>query len=587
MNSSLIEGLGINKLENFLLRTKKINPVINQRDKYPIWDGEILVYISECMEKKNLYCRIPVQIKSELMSDGKKDEETYSVEISDLEKYADEGGVLFIKVLYDEKKDFGYFYMKNLIKGDIRDILTETKINQKFKTIHLKEINNEKNLFTLFSNFKIHRELQMQLPKLIDNNFWKRDSTIYTFGCGNINDIVIDDQYAYAKTNLNSYAYIGKIKFDQLTRKLSIEVSTNKAKYYNVIEQKYSKKEKIIKISDYVYFDNEYKLQVKNSINRENSLRETINDLEFVLDLYINKNIKIGNGPEINFEFDNKIIIETRIKQIEADLKYLKGAANIISSLNIPIESIKVKDVVNDEKLVCNIYEIISQKNTVKFDDINSDTIINVVDVLGIVFLIYFVKKADGSYIGYNFLKDDYVYNNFSLELDETVQLSRYFGLKSDILGKIIFDSEIIISEIKNCTKNEVTIIYINNLMLEFIKAYDENHKFEYLDIARKINNILRKQREYYSESFYQINRFQILKRTKELLSENIYTLTRIKVNEKDNNVCVCCCCILLEQYEEFVIYFEQLDIETKETFKNWAIYNLIPKEINLHKYNK
>lgn len=194
MNTTQIEEMGINQLEHLFLRTKFIRPVLNKMDKYPIWDGELIVYKTQDMDKENIHFRIPVQVKSELMK-VKQDIEKYSVSLSDLEKYSTEGGVLFIKVIYDEDSDKSYFYMKNIMKGDINDILTGISEKQKTKKIELIEVTVE-DIIPLCMNFNLHRQLQMQLPTISNDYQIQNMNDIHTFGYINqINDILKTDQY--------------------------------------------------------------------------------------------------------------------------------------------------------------------------------------------------------------------------------------------------------------------------------------------------------------------------------------------------------------------------------------------------------
>lgn len=227
MNATQIEEMGINQLEHLFLRTKFIRPVLNKMDKYPIWDGEIIVYKTQNMDKENIYFRIPVQVKSELMK-VKQDIEKYSVSLSDLEKYSTEGGVLFIKVIYDEDNDKSYFYMKNIMKGDINDILKSVSEKQKTKKIELIEVTVE-DIIPLCMNFNLHRQLQMQLPTISNDYQIQNISDIHTFGYINqINDILKAEQYAYVKTGFNLYAYVGKVRFDIIYNTDFIEISTKK-----------------------------------------------------------------------------------------------------------------------------------------------------------------------------------------------------------------------------------------------------------------------------------------------------------------------------------------------------------------------
>lgn len=575
MNTTQIEEMGINQLEHLFLRTKFIRPVLNKMDKYPIWDGELIVYKTQDMDKENIHFRIPVQVKSELMK-VKQDIEKYSVSLSDLEKYSTEGGVLFIKVIYDEDSDKSYFYMKNIMKGDINDILTGISEKQKTKKIELIEVTVE-DIIPLCMNFNLHRQLQMQLPTISNDYQIQNMNDIHTFGYINqINDILKTDQYAYVKTGFNLYAYVGKVRFDVIYNTDFVEIGTKNKKYYDKVISLFEKDKQSIKINNYVEIQNQ-KLCISNNDNLDATLEDTIYDLEFVLDLYKNKNIKIGNNDCIYFKFESEDAqIENKIKHVENNLKFFKGAAIILERLNIPLNLVKIKNVIEDEKNVCKIDQIINNNRLIVLNDIDSEIVVDSVKILGYIFLIYFVRQENGAYKGYNFLHDDFVYDNLVVEENEKIQLSRYFNLPCEILSNLILKKEEVIKEIKNTTKNETTNTYINNLMLEFIKAYDINNDKNYLLIATEINKILRKQRSFYNEDLFKINKFQILKRLNKLSESDRNNILKMKLDDNNEKLFKCSCCLLLDDYDEFMIYFDTLTEEDKIKYCNWAIFNLL-----------
>lgn len=578
MNSTQIEEMGINQLEHFFLKTKIVRPVLKKMDKYPIWDGELIIYNDLNYDKNNIKFRVPVQVKTELLKNEKNIEQAYSVELCDLEKYSTEGGVLFIKIVYNENKDESYFYMKNIMKGEINDILRNIHKGQKTKKILLYEVHVE-DIIPLCMNFNLHREFQMQLPIISDDNMIK-NGNLHTFGYINkINDILRTEQYAYVKTNFNLYAYVGKISFDFLYDLNNVEIATKVKKYYDTVIAIYKKDKVIIKINDYVkIFDK--KICIDSDINLNSTLEKAIYDLEFVLDLYKNKNIKIANSDYIFFKFDLKDeeIIE-KIKRIENNLTYLKGAAKVLKRLHFPLNLVLVKDVIKDEENVCRVDEIINNGQLIKLEEVESNTIINPIKLLGYIFLIYFVKQENGAYKGYDFLHNDYICDKLIIEETKPVRLSRYFNLSCDILANMIIDEYEIISEIKKCTKNEITISYINNLMLEVIKSYDIKTNKKYLNIAIKINRILRRYRQFYSEDLFKLNKYQILKRLNKLSDEDKNKILKIKLDDTKEKLFRCSCCLLLDDYDEFYIYFESLDTQDQKLYITWPIYNLLPKD--------
>lgn len=587
MNATQIEEMGINELEHFFLKTKVIRTNLKKMDKYPIWDGEIIVYKNQNFDKTNIAFRVPVQVKTELFQKEKNDIEHYFINLSDLEKYSTEGGVLFIKVIYNENDDRSNFYMKNIMKGDINDILKSASKTQKTKKIELIKVTID-DIIPLCMNFNLHRQLQMQLP-IISNDYQMQNiSDIHTFGYINqVNDILKTDQYAYVKTGFNLYAYVGKVKFDVIYNTDFVEISTKNKKYYDRVISLFEKDKKSIKINNYVEIQNQ-KLCISNNDNLEATLEDTIYDLEFVLDLYKNKNIKVGNGDYIYFEFESdEKQIENKIIRVENNLKFFKGAATILQRLNIPLNLVKIKNVIDDEKNVCRIDEIINNNQLIVLKNVESKTIVNSVEILGYIFLIYFVTQENGAYKGYNYLHDNFVYNNLVIYDNGKIQLCRYFNLPSEILSKMILKPEDVINEVKNTTKNETTNTFINNMMLEFIKAYDMNNNKKYLFIANEMNKILRKQRSFYNEDLFKINKYQILKRLKKLSDVDKKNILRMKLASNKETLYKCSCCLLLDDYDEFLIYFDTLIEEEKKLYCNWAIFNLLNNDYKKQILNK
>lgn len=563
-----------------LYKTKKIVPQINKNDKYPIWDGELLVYNSSNFNKNNLFCRVPVQVKSELLKGDAEDKTTYDISISDLKKYAEEGGILFIKIIYDEKNEFGYIYMNIIMKGDISDIFKNINKEQKTKRIILDRVDNEKEIITICENFKLHRELQMQIPENIDLSKIKDSTKLYTYSYINdVHDLVKKEQYVYAKLDYNILMYVGKIKNRELINDVHVNAETKNKVYFNHIKVIYTESKTLIKIGNYVEISDN-RIIINNNLNENVNLDDTINELEFMNDLYKNKKLKIGDSEFFDFNFDlSEKIIKERINRIENNIIYLKEAKKIISAINIPTNKIELKDVIKEETNICKINRIINEGFLIELPGIESEKVINEVDVAGMKILLYFIRQDNGKYKGYDFLYDDIVLNNMVVNDSGKVQLSRYYNLPYNVLCLINLDEDKMVLELKKSTKNEITISYINYLMLEFIKAYDYTKNERFLKIAMRINKILRKQREYYSETMYKINKYQVLKRINQLSSKDRDSLVEMKV-KSDDLVTKCSCCILLDNYKEFKLLFDKLDIDKKKLFKTWSIFEIVPEDL-------
>lgn len=90
-----IEELATNAVKKSILTSKFLSQYISENDKEPSWDGFVYIYSREEKTKKDLYGRVPVQVKGKYWEDLSKDQIVYSIEIADLKSYLTDGGVLF------------------------------------------------------------------------------------------------------------------------------------------------------------------------------------------------------------------------------------------------------------------------------------------------------------------------------------------------------------------------------------------------------------------------------------------------------------------------------------------------------------
>lgn len=101
-------------------------------EKYPIWDGEVLVYSSDNHKKQNIVGRVPVQIKAAKpgFPAAKMKRKAKTV---DLRNYLEEGGAIYLGVLLTPDGD-GVMYYKALLPLDIKKLL---KAAGKQKTVNI------------------------------------------------------------------------------------------------------------------------------------------------------------------------------------------------------------------------------------------------------------------------------------------------------------------------------------------------------------------------------------------------------------------------------------------------------------------
>ena len=70
--------------------------------------------------------------------------------------------------------------------------------------------------------------------------------------------------------------------------------------------------------------------------------------------------------------------------------------------------------------------------------------------------------------------------------------------------------------------------------------------------------------------------RIQILKRLNKLSESDRNNILKMKLDDNNEKLFKCSCCLLLDDYDEFMIYFDTLTEEDKIKYCNWAIFNLL-----------
>lgn len=97
MDAKTIETLAVNAVRDSIVLSNYLDQFIPDNDKEPSWDGAVYIYSNKSRRKDSLIGRMPVQVK------GKETikhppEITHRVQITDLENYLNDGGMIFFVV---------------------------------------------------------------------------------------------------------------------------------------------------------------------------------------------------------------------------------------------------------------------------------------------------------------------------------------------------------------------------------------------------------------------------------------------------------------------------------------------------------
>ncbi|MDO5479799.1 MAG: hypothetical protein Q4G23_11630 [Clostridia bacterium] len=86
------ENLATAAVKESIALTATMSPFINDGDKEPVWDGHIYIFADKAKRKENIK-KVPVQVKGKKAKDLNQDVISYSLGVSYLQDYLDDGGV--------------------------------------------------------------------------------------------------------------------------------------------------------------------------------------------------------------------------------------------------------------------------------------------------------------------------------------------------------------------------------------------------------------------------------------------------------------------------------------------------------------
>lgn len=573
--SSKIEDDGITCLKAFLSQSSILIPKIREDDKYPSWDGDILIYNKPSIySKDNIYGRVPVQVKS--VNRQWKEKETLSIEISDLNNFYHDGGIVLLRPIYVDISTYQIF-TAILLKTHLYQYIKNVKT--KSISIELDKIESIGQLEGLLKYFLENRTLQFHYNEKTESEYLKEgvdEFVIKSFGTPFI------PKSLFSKS---SCIYI-KGEHDLIPTALEIKSLQTSIPF-------------IIKSIDNIVFDTTtitYDRNEKAQITINSVLQLLYDNKKYYFNININKNSKIIDIP-VAFRFiesviknkcfyidDKKVSFNVKNnKSYRKDIRdYWQNTVDLINGFRIDLNNITV-DSLNEYKNNINfLIQILINKRTANIE--STDTlIIKTYNVLGKIIIIMFNKMENNVYYGTDFIASD----SYAVRIgDKGIACSRFLALEaifiknlSDYISCINGYEDDVIEDFKKYYNNELNSNYIY-FILSCIKGYDNTFLPNGLNIATKIIEIINNSNiDEMTKNILIINQYQILYRKNELSKEHEDILKTILKNNKDDIELKCCIYILLKDYDNFEIEFKKQTQDQQEEFKSWPIWNLYRKQ--------
>lgn len=585
-NNRKTEILGVSYLSTFIDKHELLQSYFESNDKTPVWDGEIHVLKSPSEKKDEILGKVPVQIKT---TRQKKDVlKSFSLDTRDLELYKPNGGVVLFVVWLNEDNGLRDIYYKSLPPLSIKNLLKKSKL--KNKSTNRKKLSIE--IFKL--------DEKKMYPMLVDfiNNSQKQYSFINVEGIS-VEDIPDDKTlkfyfYGQEKEEIFNYQEEHDLFIYYLDPITGIEIPLENT--IKIVETE-EETDLIIKIGDYVFQDVKRhrfpdgsvqlhfgesftmsfdikKKQFKFNYTRPDLLSKAIKCTQVFQELG-----KIGyftlNGNKI--ELDERSIKDISSLDLEADIKGLLKISNFMKKMGIQ-KDVDLSCFDKQSQRNLNIlYSGLVLKKKVALNYNESKLLhLNIANI-HIITLYSFLSDKNGTMIDIftetPWCREGETEDYLDISIFEVFEPNDWLKIDNCKIDSVIASYQRLVD---NKLKYEGADRTILKIVIAADMAEDKTKRELLLNWAQCLSDWNLK----YSKNCEMaiINDLQIKSRVRKLNSKETETLTNILVNSNDNYELCFGSSVLLKSKPQADLFWNKLDNETKERYKDFPIYTLYMK---------
>lgn len=586
------EVIATSTLKTSISVTDFLSPYINERDKEPIWDGNIYVFSSK--SKSNISCkgRVPVQVKSKQSNDLLKDKISFQIRTDDLRKYLMDNGVMYFVVYISNYGDTRIYYT-DLLPFKIKQLLKDAE-EQVTKTVSLRLFptdNTEK--VDLFFNFLRDRELQksvsnmelVTIEELINMGQLKELSIGFTSTRTNLTQPF--DYFFNHSTYLYATIPIGiTIPVELMTEIVSAETTLNQPITCNGT-QYYESYRVVHKKDEYeLHFGNSIVFKFKKgtydctmNFNLQGTLRQRIIDELFLIEAIESRAINFGKVV-ISIKTDKpENIASFGIERRKEQLEFFKNVQKALNEVGVKEDDLDCK-VLSDEdeaniRLLIDAFihhKEVSLNKSAEVEPIGKMTIAN------ICIMLIARKQENGLFLLTNFFNDHIALRVRNKENGDFNTSQFTIMNKENFLQLSNIDYDAIYSDIVSVDGNPMYYGQITQLLLEMLLAYDEGNSKNkvLLHAAQKLSEWLITTCDDTDDTHYLVlNHLQAIKRCRTLNEDEIKQLYYLIENGNASDAILTGAYILLENSSGAKLHFDKLPLGEQENFKRFPIYNL------------
>lgn len=580
MDNSIIEQKGVNAVKDYLLGTEVIVPHIVDGNTLPMWDGEIFVYRSKDISNANFAFRLPVQVKAHKINNKFSKTVSQQIPIVHLEKYYNDGGVVFFSVYF--KNNRKVIYCAFLGRSELKRFLNAGNGEQTYKSVPLaKAPKDKKELLKKLKSVDMQRKYELiDLSTLNGRTDFQIKFNVEIPKGGNIFEYLathyIDVTIAIDGVPGLFYPEGGPVSL-QVATDIDCDISIEDVTYYHSFHRSFKSDGMHIKVGKSIelVFPHEYTSGKHFNINitlKADTLSEVITELSFINALKRFKYIQFGNSKLLlsKIESDKQEFINW-----ENALGFWRKVERLMTILHI-VEPLELNNFNEDDEKQLKALIQGYLDNDVVYCSQHDQDFLSIVNICNLKIFVY-GKHIEGDkfkllnvyeHCVSGFTDDD---GNHHL----TPVISYMLNLER-VPSNLLLSS--IVDEYKVMEKRDSTVVIRANLdALYILNLYDKTNDVKFLDAAYDIVCWLKNEKiDYIGKNIILINYLQILyRRNKELTTDEkeiLYNLDDMDVQENFASS------VLLGEKGRALRFYEQLSTEEKEAINRFPIYTLFKK---------
>ena len=583
-----IEKLATSTIVDSISLTDVLSPFINDGDKEPSWDGNIYIYEDKKKNKKGIK-KVPVQVKGEERKRvPPKKKPKYSVKITDLDNWLNDGGIMLFVVLIDESGENKAIYYSALVPVLIRQLKRFAK-GKKSLSVPLKEFptdNNKKvgvlldfydhkQKQTSFANAPLYTVEELAKEGVLEN------ITITATGYGKRDEI--DVESLFLQNDVYLYANVKGSSAPQPLPDVPMDIHIGK----DVIGD--------VKVKDKVFYSG-YRIvryaegfdihigksmtfkivpEKKNgtlNFKIRGTLSDYIRDTECIIAIIENKEITI-NGAK--FPFDD--MGNADAEQYRQNLLYYKDVKKMLDLLGVKkeLECENLSD--QDQNNIRNFTNALVLGRDIGFPGCKEDMLYGRFKLANLTILIWAnrLKENEKAFQLQSYFSDHKIalFEGKDKKGKKPYPITHYALLrKMDFLDAVNIDYEKIVEDLSQNDTSTIVTEQIILFMLEMLKAYDEQKTKdeELLKTAEAYCDWLIDNAEN-SADIMALNHLQIIRRRRDLEETEISQLNELRKTSTDPSV-KCGANILLGRMESAQDCFDEMGEKEKERFIDYPI---------------